>query len=128
MNWNFTCQCKLCSLTGEEWKANDGTRKEISKLHEDVVSLAAVGLLEQSLKASMKKVSIMKSIKEEVITNFPSALMECCEMAGRCRQFKQRSAEKSMKKAKQMSEQYGDCFIFNYQKQEAKVKKILRDN
>jgi len=127
MNWNFNCQCKLCSLTGEELKANDGTRKEIAKLHEDVKSLAEVGLLEQSLNASKKKVGIMKSIKEEVILNFPIALMECCDMAAHCKKFKQLNAERLMNKAKQMSEQYGDCFIFNYQKKEVKVKKLLRN-
>jgi len=105
----------------------DGTRKEIAKLHEDVKSLAEVGLLEQSLNASKKKVGIMKSIKEEVILNFPIALMECCDMAAHCKKFKQLNAERLMNKAKQMSEQYGDCFIFNYQKKEVKVKKLLRN-
>ena len=124
--WQFTCQCKICSLTGDELKANDEARKKITNFHEDVTSFARAGLLTQSLEATKRKIKIMKSIKEEMILYIPSALMECCEMAAHCNKYKELNAEKLMKKAKEMSEQSGDCFVYNYQKKETKISKILR--
>jgi len=124
--WRFICKCDICSLTGEELEENDNTRKKITKFDDDVVAMAGLGLIDQSLDAAKQKLKIMKSIKKEMIVKIPSALMECCEMSAHCKRYKQMNSAALMEKAKEMSSMFGDCFLYNYQKTEKKIQRVLK--
>ena len=123
--WNFSCNCEVCSLTGDKLMENEKARKRISDLHEAIASKALIGLVEPALKDAKEKLKIMKSIKDEMILDLPAALMECCELAAHCKLSRSNAAE-LMKKAKEMSELHGDCCVYNYNEEEKKIKRIQR--
>eukprot|EP00092_Neocalanus_flemingeri_P001695 GFUD01001809.1.p1 GENE.GFUD01001809.1~~GFUD01001809.1.p1 ORF type:complete len:328 (+),score=123.53 GFUD01001809.1:77-985(+) len=121
-NWFFTCTCQVCGLTGEELKKNDDARLEIKKLHDLIVVQASSGGVAQALESAKKKLKIMKTIKKEMILEIPAALLECCELAAHLHIPPDKTAEMK-KKAEEMSTQFGDVHLYNYNK---KCKKIAR--
>ena len=112
-NWNFICNCEICSLTGDALIENEKVRKKISYLHQAVVEHANFGSIHQAFEAANEKLKIMKTIKKEMILRLPAALMECCEMAAHCKIPSSSTAELT-KKAKEMSEHFGDCYVHSY--------------
>ena len=123
--WNFICNCEVCSLTGDKLIENEKARKSIGDLHDAVPTKVGSGLVEPALKDAKEKLKIMKSMKREMIIELPSALMECCELAAHCK-IPSSSAAELMKKAKDMSELHGDCFVYNYNKKEKTIERIRR--
>ena len=135
-NWNFTCNCEVCSLTGDELIENEKAREKISYLHKAVVVEANFGSMDQAYEAAKEKLKIMSSIEKEMILQLPTALMECCEMAAHCNltsssdedededAVPSSSTAELMGKAKDMSKLFGDCFVYNYQKKTERISMI----
>ena len=111
--WQFICNCEVCSLTGEKLIENEKARKKIRELHEVMDVNERMGLFKQALEAAKEQLKIMKSIKKEMILKIPEALMVCCEMAAYCNLPSSNEAQ-LMRKAKDMSELFGDVFVYNY--------------
>ena len=122
-NWNFTCNCEVCSLTGDKLIENEKARKEIRDLYQAVRANARSGSLGKALEAANKKLKIMKTIKKEMIVKLPVALLACCWAAAHCKLPSSRTAE-LMKKAKDMSELFGYSFVYTYMRYEEDIQRI----
>ena len=125
--WNFICNCEICSLTGDALIENEKVRKKISYLHHAVVVNANSGSIHQALEAAKEKLKTMKTIKKEMILQLPAALMECCEMAAHCKIPSSSTAELE-KKAKEMSEHFGDCYVHNYMEMKKRMERVTDDD
>ena len=125
--WNFTCNCEVCSLTGEELKKNEDGRRKIQELHDAIPIKASIDQNELALKDAKEKLKVLKSMKKEMILYILAALMECCELAAHCKLPSSSYAE-LMKKAKEMSELNGDVAVYFYNAKEKKIRKEERRN
>ena len=122
-DWNFICRCDVCSLTGHKLVKSEYARTKITYLNIAQQSRVDSGLLKLALQDAMEKQKIMKSIKREMILHIPDVMVDCCELAVHCKLQDSNVAE-LMKKAKNMSELYGDLFIYNYHNREKKIERI----
>ena len=123
-NWNFTCNCEVCSLTGDKLIENEKARKRLRELHEVLYANEPVDN-EQALKAVKEKWKIMKTMRKEMIAQLPFAMLQCCYIAALCKLPSSSSAE-LMKKAKEMSELFGDFHVESYMNVEKMIKEIRR--
>ena len=124
-NWNFTCNCEVCSLTGDELMENEKVRNMINYYHKSVPFEINFGSKERAHKIAKKKVEYMESIEKEVIVHLPSALMECCETAAYCNLPSSSTAE-LRKKAKDMAELFADTIVYNYVEMEKRIVRNCR--
>ena len=75
-NWNFHCNCEICDLKEEELKENEKVWSKIRNHHENVAYLGRRGDVIGALANAEKKLDLMLTIKDEVILNLPTALLE----------------------------------------------------
>ena len=122
--WNFICICEVCSLTGDKLIENEKARKRLRELHEVLYANEPVDN-EQALKAVKEKWKIMKTMRKEMIVQLPFAMLQCCYIAALCKLPSSSSAE-LMKKAKEMSELFGDFHVESYMNVEKMIKEIRR--
>lgn len=113
-HWHFVCDCQVCSLLGEERKTNDLIREKISLQHQLIPKYMAGWKIDKAVAAARMKVELMMSIKDQLLTTLPSALLELYEM---CRLAKVLNCEVPedcddlLKQAKDLSEKLGDRFV-----------------
>ena len=109
-DWNFICNCEVCSLTGDELIENEKVRKKIQDLHTGMDIKSQLGFPKQAYEAAKEKLKIMRSIENEMGVDLPTALVECCLLASVCGLPSSSTAE-LMKKAKDMSKLFGDSHV-----------------
>ena len=109
-SWNFTCDCEVCALTGDELLKNERARERMRFLH-TAARQAHLCSIEMAYNMAKEKVALNESMKKEMIVNLPFALMECYELAVYC---KLPNSRLYMKKAKAMFELFGDQFVHGY--------------
>jgi len=121
--WFFTCTCQVCNLTGEELKTNENTRLEIQRLHDAIPVQASTGRLADALDSANKKLKLMKTLKKELVVEIPGSLMEIVELATHLK----KSADNLMElknKAEELSKDFGDVHLFNFNKKWKKIQRI----
>lgn len=112
--WNFSCQCEVCSLEGEELKTNDKIREQISLQHQLVPKYMQTWNIDKALAAAQKKMELMKILKKEMMTLMPSTLMELYEMyriAATLGIDVPQNIEVYKEDALVLSQQFGDRFL-----------------
>ena len=114
-NWNFICNCEVCSLTGDELIDNEEARMKIRTWCEAINVQFHSGLPKLAYKLAKSRVKVMMSIEKEMVVELPAALMECCELAACCK-LPSSSTTELRKKAKNLSELFGDYHLYNYNK------------
>lgn len=77
--FNFQCDCKVCSLTGEDLVENEKLRKEIMGLTNNMEDIYK-DKPEKALKYAKMKLERMEKIKRELISWFPQIYMDCYEL------------------------------------------------
>ena len=113
--WDFSCTCEVCSLTGDELIDNEEARMKIRTWCEAINVQFHSGLPKLAYKLAKSRVKVMMSIEKEMVVELPAALMECCELAACCK-LPSSSTTELRKKAKNMSELFGDYHLYNYNK------------
>ena len=112
--WDVTCNCEVCSLTGDKLIENERARKKIRDL-DAVVDVKQTP--KQDYEAAIEKLKIMRSMEKEMVVDLPVALVECCIMASACNL----PTAELMKEAKDMSELFGDFYVYMYKKAEGQI-------
>jgi len=79
--WNFDCQCEVCSLPAADLKENDGNRRAIALQHQLIPRYMAGWKVDRALAAARSKVDLMRKLNLGMETTLPSALLEMWEMA-----------------------------------------------
>ena len=124
-DWNFICNCEVCSLTGDELIENEKVRKKIRDLHAAIDVKLQLGLPKQAYEAAKEKLKMMRSIEKEMVVQLLDALLKCCEMAALCN-LPSSHTSGMMKQAKDMSGLFGDSDIDYYMKEERRIALIRR--
>ena len=80
-NWDFLCQCQVCSKTGKELEKNEKVRLQIKKLHNEIREHLFRGKVKEALMRARKKLDLMETIKNETALWKPDALRMCYELS-----------------------------------------------
>ena len=80
-HWNFVCKCEVCGLRGEARKKNDQVRRNIGLQHQLIPRYMEGWNVERAVQAARTKVDLMLSVRREMETTLPSALLELWEMS-----------------------------------------------
>lgn len=79
--WNFVCSCEVCGLPAPSLQQNDKTRLEIMVNHKLVVKMMEGWRVGRAVGAARRKLDLMLSIRDQMISTLPSAQMELWEVA-----------------------------------------------
>jgi len=77
----FVCRCRLCSLTGDDLKQNDITRRIIRDLRKRVCEAIDSKEYALAFETSEQMVEVMEMMKDELILVFSVALSKCSWLA-----------------------------------------------
>ena len=80
-HWKFVCSCEVCGACEEERRRSDEVRRSIALQHQLIPRYMAGWKVEQALGAARTKVQLMRSVREQMETTLPSALLELWEMS-----------------------------------------------
>ena len=79
--WDFFCRCQLCSLSGDDLKRNDLTRKILMDLRKRMREAYDRQEYDLAFETSEQIVEVMDKIKDGLIMKLPSALVDCSQLA-----------------------------------------------
>jgi len=77
--YNFTCQCKVCSLESQELAANDKLRREILGLTNNMEDIY-VSNPRKAFKFGKMKLERMEMLRQEMIELLPQTYLDCYEL------------------------------------------------
>ena len=129
--WNFNCRCKLCDLDKESLEINEGIRKQILAVQEELKQFEhpAYSFAEKAFKLEKFKLELMRTIEKEVIHQLPFSLLECYAF-GRELQLQLNNtiedAEHYKETALEVSSLLGNSFIDNCYENLADIEEMLR--
>eukprot|EP00092_Neocalanus_flemingeri_P062557 GFUD01075493.1.p1 GENE.GFUD01075493.1~~GFUD01075493.1.p1 ORF type:complete len:344 (+),score=63.32 GFUD01075493.1:86-1117(+) len=129
-HWKFVCQCEICSLPETERNANDLIRQKIALQHQLIPKYMANWKIEQAVAAARTKLELMMSIKNQMITTLPSALLELYEMCSLAKILNcevPEDCDALIKQAKELSEKLGDRFVHVFNQKVQQVEQECRE-
>jgi len=129
-HWRFVCKCEVCNLGEKERKKNDQLREKIRLQHQLVPKFMQHWKVEKAVTAAKCKLEMIRSLKNEMMSTLPSALLELYEMQ-RLAKVMNRSveddSEELLKEAFQLSQMLGDRFLHVYYEKLKQVEEECAD-
>lgn len=78
-SWKFLCQCRICSLEGEQRRRNEALREKLRGYREELAGFVCPDLehVSLALELSLQRVARLRELGEEVLPGLPGAFMDC---------------------------------------------------
>ena len=128
-HWNFVCSCEVCSLPAQERASNDEVRKNIGLQHQLIPRYMAAWKVERAMAAARTKVDLMLSLRAEMASTLPSALLELWEMV-RIGQEKGVASQEDcgalLQEAGHLAEKLGHRFLHVHRQKVEQVEETVR--